>query len=132
MFSVKDLKSKKHSTGKFNLAAGKYFAKVTDFAYDEDFVDKGAFIITYELSKELDGVKKPFSEKFFNDLNNSRTSDLAKFIDNLGLEYIEDLVGQSFEVEIKYRLTNSGRSLPSIVDRKPLDIADYVSGSEVD
>lgn len=120
MFSVKELKSKRHVNGKSKLAAGKYFAKVTDFAYDEDFVDKGAFIITYELSKELDGVKKPFSEKFFNDLNNPRTSDLAKFIDKLGLEYIEDLVGQSFEVEIKYRLTNSGRSLPSIVDRKPL------------
>lgn len=131
MFSVKDLKNKKHTNGKSNLAAGKYIAKVTDFAYDEDFVDHGAFIITYELSKELDGVKKTFTEKFFNDLNNPRTSELVKFIEKLGLEYIEDLIGQSFEVEIKYRLTNSGRSLPSIVDRKPLNISDDTSGGEV-
>lgn len=132
MFSVKDLKTKKLTNGKSNLAAGKYFAKVVSFAYDEDFIDHGAFIIAYELSKEPNGVKQTFSEKFFNDLNNPRTSELVKFIEKLGLEYLEDLVGQSLEVEIKYRLTNSGYSLPSIVARKLLDIADSVSGSEVD
>ena len=131
MFSLKDLKNKRHANSKSNLTAGKYFAKVTDFAYDEDFVDHGAFIIAYELCKELDGVKKTFSEKFFNDLNNPRTSDLAKLLEKLGLEYIEELVGRSFIVEIKYRLTNSGHSLPSIVDRTPLDIANDESGEEV-
>ena len=132
MVSIKDLKSKRQTTGKAKLAAGKYFAKVTNFSYDENFVDEGAFIITYELSQDLNGVKKPFSENFFNDLNNPRTADLAEFIEKLGLEYIEELLGQSFEVEIKYRLTNSGRSLPSIVDRKPLDIADSTSDKEVE
>lgn len=130
MFSVKDFKTTKKKTYKNHITAGKYFATVTNFSYDDKFIDNNAFIISYELRKEINGDATTFTEKFFNDLSNPRTAELEKLLKTLTLDYIEELIGQTLEVTIKYKLTNSGYYLPSIVERKPLDRRSSASDME--
>lgn len=125
MFSLNDLKKKTSSTS--SIKAGVYHATVIEVSDNEKYVDGSAFIVRYQLSDVDGGFVGEFKETFFNSTSNPRTLELAELMDKLGLESADELVSKTFLVEIRFRITNFGKSLPSIVKRSPLPLTTPLS-----
>ena len=118
MFSLDDLKKKTNSTA--SIKAGQYHATVIEVADNNKYVAGTAFIVKYALYSVDGCFVGEFQETFYNTTCNPRTLELAELMDQLGLETADDLVGKTYLVEIRFRITSFGKSLPSIVKRSPL------------
>lgn len=117
MFTLKELKK---STTPTRIKPGIYVAKVTAVQDDERYVSGDAFVVTYDLSAASGTHVGKFVETFFNRRGNPRTMELVELMEQLDIEEVDSLVGTTFEVEIRYRVTKQGGSLPSIVSRTPI------------
>ena len=118
MFSLNDFKKKNSSPS--SIKAGVYHATVIEVYDNDKYVDGSAFIVRYKLCNADGSYVGEFQETFFNSTSNPRTLELADLMDKLGVETADDLVGKTFLVEIRFRITSYGKSLPSIVSRTPL------------
>jgi hypothetical protein len=61
-----------------------------------------------------------FEETFLNNSKNRRTQELVLLMQQLQIDEADDLVGVTIQIEIKYRVTDSGARFPSIIARTPL------------
>ena len=118
MIELRNLKKKAKTTA--SIKPGTYLAEVTAVTDDTKYVDGAAFIVKYKLLSTEGQLVGDFRETFYNSMSNSRTAALAEFMEELGVETVDDLVGEIMEVEIRYRVTNYGKSLPSIISRTPI------------
>lgn len=118
MISLKDLKKKANSPA--SIKPGVYHAEVIEVAEDEKYVDGTAFIVKYKLYDVDGNLRGDFKETFHNNTNNARTAELAEFMEEIGVEMVDDLIGITMRVDIKYRITSYGKSLPSIISRTPI------------
>lgn len=118
MLCLNDLKKKSRFTS--SIKAGVYHATVIEVTDNDKYVAGSAFIVKYQLSDVNGGCVGEFQETFFNSTSNPRTLELAELMDKLGVETADDLVGKTFLVEIRFRITSYGKSLPSIVKRSPI------------
>ena len=127
MFTIKKLKKSPNPTKR--IKAGTYHAVVTAVLDDEKYVAGDAFILEYSLQRPDGTDAGEFRETFFNLRANERTKEIVALVEKLGFNDVEDLVGLHFEVEIRYRVTPHGASLPSIINRIPISppIADAPS-----
>lgn len=118
MIELRSLKKKAKTTA--SIKPGTYLAEVTEVADDTKYVDGAAFIVKYKLLSTEGQLVGDFRETFYNSMSNSRTAALAEFMDELGVKTVDELVGVTMRIEIRYRVTNYGKSLPSIVSRTPI------------
>ncbi len=118
MISIKEMKKKANSIS--SIKPGAYHAEVIEVAEDEKYVDGTAFIVKYKLYDVDGNYRGDFKETFYNNTHNVRTLELAEFMEELGVEIVDALVGVTMRVDIKYRITSYGKSLPSIISRTPI------------
>lgn len=118
MISIKEMKKKANSIS--SIKPGAYHAEVIEVAEDEKYVDGTAFIVKYKLYDGDGNLRGDFRETFYNNTNNARTRELAEFMEKIGVDEVDDLIGVKMSVEIKFRITSYGKSLPSIISRTPL------------
>ena len=118
MFTIKKLKKSPNPTKR--IKAGTYHATVTAVFDDEKYVAGDAFVLMYTLQCPDGTDAGEFRETFFNLKANTRTKELVALVEKLGINDVDDLIGLRFEVEIRYRVTSHGASLPSIISRIPI------------
>ena len=118
MFKLSDAKKKTHSA--HDTRPGTYLAEVTAIEDSEKYIDGDAFIVKYNLSSLNGEYVGMFEETFLNNTQNRRTQELVQLMQQFQLDDVNDLVGVTIKVEIKYRVTDSGARFPSIVTRTPL------------
>lgn len=92
-----------------------YPSTVVKVECDDRYKD-GAYIITYELL----GKKKTYThqECFVNNLRFERTRTFYQYLDDNGIEYVEDFVGCREEVDLRWNFSHTGKRELTITDRK--------------
>lgn len=117
MFTLASIKKKPSPC---DTRPGTYLAEITAIVNNDKYFDGSAFIIKYRLFG-LDGeCAGLFEETFLNNSKNRRTQELVLLMQQLQIDEADDLVGVTIQVEIKYRVTDSGARFPSIIARTPL------------
>lgn len=118
MFRLSDITPPK--TSRPTIKPGTYSAQVCDIVNSEKYVDGDAFIVKYKLYDIKGEYVTDFRETFLNTTENARTMELVKLMEELCVESADDLIDQIVRVEIRYRVTDYGGRLPSIVKRTPI------------
>lgn len=126
MFSIakakEQSKNKKKEAYASQLKAGCYRATVINVVENENFVNNSAFIVHYEIFT-LDGeFVQNYHETFLNNENNPRTQKLAKLLDRLNFQYVEELIGCNLDITVKYNPTERGYVFPTIVKHEPANL----------
>ena len=101
------------------IRPGTYLAEVVAVSDSENYATGDAFIVFYKLHDLSGQYVGDFQETFLNNTRNPRTKDFAKLMRQLGADDVEELIGQTILVSIKYRVTDRGYRLPSIETRSP-------------
>lgn len=118
MFEIKKSSTQKSTAPR--VKAGSYLAKIVSVEDNEKYVKGDAFIIKYNLFDHEGKMVAPFEETFFNYSRYPRTQSLLKLLKQLELKTVDKLIGKVIEVEVRYKITDYNRNLPSIVSRVPL------------
>ena len=101
------------------IRPGTYLAEIVAVTDSENYAPGDAFIVSYKLHDLSSQYVGDFQETFLHNTRNPRTKDLAKLMRQFGADGVEELIGQTILVSIKYRVTDRGYRLPSIETRAP-------------
>lgn len=87
---------------KSGLRTGKYSSRALSVEWAEEYCTGKAIRISYELTSES-GAKHDFSEVFYNDPRNERTSEFFDYLEENGvsLDAIDEFVGCKEELVLK-------------------------------
>lgn len=102
------------------IRPGSYLAEIIAVCDSENYAPGDAFIVSYKLYDFNSQHVGEFQETFLNNIRNPRTKDLANLMRQLGADEVEELIGQTILVSIKYRVTDRGYRLSSIESREPI------------
>ena len=116
MASIQDLlNQKKNGSRKETVHPGIYPSKVSKVEYDERYAD-GAYIITYELQ----GKNKQLNhqELFIDNIRFERTFEFYNYLMENGITCVEDFLGCSEELDLRWKFTNTGKRELTVNTRK--------------
>ena len=99
------MSKQKNTTRRETAPPGVYDAKVVKVEFDNRYKD-GAIIVTYELVGEKKSYT--FKERFVINERFKRSREFSDYLDNLGIEDVEDYVGCREELDLKWNFSNTG------------------------
>ena len=105
------------------IRPGTYLAEIVAVTDSENYAPGDAFIVSYKLHDLSSQYVGDFQETFLNNTRNPRTKDLAKLMRQFDADGVEELIGSTILVIIKYRVTERGYRLPSIESREPIPVS---------
>ena len=105
------------SSAKNNIPVGIYRSEVLSVEEPKEFAPGEKVVIKYELTNDK-GEKFQFKEEFNLRRPTSRTYDLLNYLEEYGIDVLEDFIGCEEEVEILMRSGRYGRNFASICNRK--------------
>lgn len=104
---------------KARIPVGQYSSVVTAIEYDENYADQEALKVYYKLTTD-DGASFDYTEVFYNDVANQRTSQFFDYLSTAGIQEREDglpeLVGFAETLTLKRKV---GYFIPIIIEREP-------------
>ena len=116
MTSIKKFSNTSKKTNKSTtIAPGTYNSTVVGVDFDDRYRD-GAYVIKYEV--DIGGKKAHHSEIFVDNPRFTRTRDFYNYLEDNGIDDIEEFKGCCEEIRIKWNFTNSGQRKLTIDSRK--------------
>lgn len=121
------VKKEKNQRKGADIAPGTYDAVVISVESPEGFVEGQAIDVTYEIC--IDNGVTYHTERFLiADFRSPRTREFEAFLDSIGAEAYEDLVGLEFELTFKYEV-KAHKTWCNIVERKLLTSGEEDAGN---
>ena len=100
------------------IVPGVYHSVVTSVVYPDGFVAGQVIDVTYDVS--IDDQVVEYTERYLiADRSSSRTKELEKFLDSIGADDYDEMVGLEFELDFQYEVKGH-KAWCNVVDRKLL------------
>lgn len=116
--SQKDLvlKAKKKQSTTKTVKPGHYVLRYDSAELDENYADRVVHL-TYTLFSRS-GTEYRFEERFIEKFGFERTNDYYEYLNSHGIETLDVLPGMFELIKIAWKFGNSGKRLPSIIERQ--------------
>lgn len=108
------------------IMPGVYHSVVTSVVYPDGFAAGQAIDVTYDVY--IDNQVVEYTERYLiADRSSSRTKNLEKFLDSIGADDYDEMVGLEFELTFQYEV-KAHKAWCNVVDRKLLTEVEVNNG----